>query len=123
MSDFGSTRWGWFLGIAIGGVIATFGNCTLAQELQPIPDNTLGAESSVVNSNAIINGLPSSQIDGGAVRGINLFHSFLEFNVGNGQRVYFANPVDIENILSRVTGATASNILGTLGVTGSRLAS
>ncbi|MEH2236703.1 two-partner secretion domain-containing protein [Nostoc sp.] len=58
-------------------------------------------------------------MDGGATRGANLFHSFQEFNVGELQRVYFANPTGISNILTRVTGSNISNILGTLGVNGS----
>jgi filamentous hemagglutinin family protein len=33
-------------------------------------------------------------------------------------KVYFANPLGIENILSRVTGNNLSNVLGTLGVDG-----
>jgi filamentous hemagglutinin family protein len=85
---------------------------------QITPDATLGTESSVVTPNLNIRGLPTDQINGGAVRGTNLFHSFQEFNVGDGQRVYFANPAGIENILSRVTGNNLSNILGTLGVDG-----
>jgi filamentous hemagglutinin family protein len=85
---------------------------------QITPDATLGAERSVVTPNANVGGLSADQIDGGAVRGINLFHSFLDFNVGEGQRVYFANPAGIENILTRVTGTAGSNILGTLGVDG-----
>jgi filamentous hemagglutinin family protein len=39
--------------------------------------------------------------------------------VGVGDRVYFNPATGINNILSRVTGANASNILGTLGVNGS----
>jgi filamentous hemagglutinin family protein len=58
------------------------------------------------------------QINGGATRGTNLFHSFQEFNVGEGRSAYFTNPAGIENILTRVTGTNPSNILGTLGVTG-----
>jgi filamentous hemagglutinin family protein len=85
---------------------------------QMTPDATLGAESSVVTPNVNVRGLPGDRIDGGAVRGANLFHSFQEFNVSNGQRVYFASPTGIENILSRVTGNNLSNILGTLGVDG-----
>ena len=80
---------------------------------QIIPDNSLGAEKSVVNSNANID-----QIDGGARRGANLFHSFQEFNVGTEGKTYFSNPAGIENILSRVTGENSSNIFGTLGVLG-----
>ena len=55
---------------------------------------------------------------GGAERGVNLFHSFLEFNIETGKGVYFANPVGIDNILARVTGNNISEIRGTLGVLG-----
>ncbi|HEY9649320.1 MAG TPA: filamentous hemagglutinin N-terminal domain-containing protein, partial [Coleofasciculaceae cyanobacterium] len=85
---------------------------------QIIPDDTLGNESSVVTPNATIQGLPADLIEGGASRGAALFHSFLEFNVGEGQRVYFANPTGIDNIFSRVTGKDVSDILGTLGING-----
>ncbi|MBW4595744.1 MAG: filamentous hemagglutinin N-terminal domain-containing protein [Brasilonema angustatum HA4187-MV1] len=86
---------------------------------QITPDNTLGAESSRLTPNVQIKGAAADSISGGAQRGSNLFHSFSQFNVGNGQRVYFVNPVGIQNILTRVTGKEASNILGTLGVNGS----
>ncbi len=99
----------------MGGLIASFGDCAKAQI---IPDATLGAESSVVTPSVVINGLPSDQIDGGAIRGANLFHSFLEFNVDEGRGAYFRNAAGIENILSRVTGSNPSRILGTLGVSG-----
>ena len=85
---------------------------------QLIPDTTLGAESSQVIPNATVHGLPADLIQGGALRGSNLFHSFQDFNVGALQRVYFANPDSIANIFSRVTGGNPSNILGTLGVDG-----
>ena len=82
---------------------------------QLTPDTTLGGESSVITPGVIINRQPADRIDGGASRGANLFHSFSEFNLNNGQRVYFASPTGIDNIITRVTGANASNILGTLG--------
>ncbi|NET33345.1 MAG: filamentous hemagglutinin N-terminal domain-containing protein [Cyanothece sp. SIO1E1] len=85
---------------------------------QILPDNTLRNESSRVTPNVDVGGLLTDRIDGGAVRGASLFHSFLEFNVDVGQRVYFANPAGIEQILSRVTGVDPSDILGTLGVNG-----
>ena len=85
---------------------------------QVVPDQTLGAESSLINPNydIDINGVPSTLIEGGAIRGANLFHSFEKFNVGEGRGVYFDNPVGIQRILSRVTGNGISEILGTLGV-------
>ncbi|MEH2126740.1 two-partner secretion domain-containing protein [Nostoc sp.] len=60
----------------------------------------------------------SDRIDGGAIRGSNLFHSFQDLNIGNQQRVYFFNPAGVKNILGRVTGNHVSNIFGTLGVLG-----
>lgn len=110
----------WQLGLAggltLGGAIAFGANPTLAQIT---PDTTLGTEPSMLTPNVEIQGLPASLIEGGALRNTNLFHSFGEFNVGEGQRVYFANPTGIENIFSRVTGTHSSDILGTLGVNGS----
>jgi filamentous hemagglutinin family protein len=85
---------------------------------QITPDETLGGERSRVTPNAEVRGGQADRIDGGATRGSNLFHSFQDFNVNEGQRVYFSNPDGIENILSRVTGSDISDILGTLGVAG-----
>jgi filamentous hemagglutinin family protein len=117
----------WQLGISLalrmGSAIALTGCFAITLSNPPalaqiIPDTTLGAEGSVVTPNSHVRELPAELIEGGATRGTNLFHSFQEFNVGNGQRVYFANPTGIENILTRVTGNNLSNILGTLGVDG-----
>ncbi len=98
--------------LVIGGaLIASWGDCAFAQL---VPDTTLGSENSRVTPMT-----PTvEQIDGGATRGANLFHSFQEFNVGEGRSAYFTNPTGIENILTRVTGTNPSNILGALGVTG-----
>ncbi|TAF04282.1 MAG: filamentous hemagglutinin N-terminal domain-containing protein [Nostocales cyanobacterium] len=82
------------------------------------PDATLGNESSRVTSDFQVKALPAELIEGGAKRGSSLFHSFSEFNVKEEQRVYFANPSGVNNIFSRVTGGSISNILGTLGVDG-----
>ena len=82
------------------------------------PDQTLGAESSVERSNVQVRGSEATLIEGGAVRGANLFHSFTEFSVLNNERVYFANPTGVESILSRVTGDNPSNIFGLLGIDG-----
>jgi large exoprotein involved in heme utilization and adhesion len=81
---------------------------------QITPDGTLGAETSIVTPISTVR----DQIDGGAIRGANLFHSFGEFNINNGRSVYFANPSGIQNILTRVTGNTRSQIFGTLDVLG-----
>jgi filamentous hemagglutinin family protein len=64
-----------------------------------------------------INGAAATRINGGIQQGSNLFHSFSQFNVNQGQQVYFSDP-GVSNILSRVTGNEASIILGKLGVDG-----
>ncbi len=110
--------WHWQL----GGCVAIFGTlCAMGGEIvnaQIVPDNTLGAESSIVTPNVNINGIQGDRIDGGAIRGANLFHSFEQLSVLEGRGAYFTNPAGIANILSRVTGANRSNILGRLGVIG-----
>jgi filamentous hemagglutinin family protein len=83
---------------------------------QVVPDETLGTESSVVVPFAP--GFPFEFIFGGATRGSNLFHSFKQFDIGEMGAAYFLPPPEIKNILSRVTGGSRSEILGTLGVIG-----
>ncbi|MDF5731660.1 MAG: hypothetical protein PUP92_27550 [Rhizonema sp. PD38] len=77
MSKMGAI-WRQLLAISISGVSIFWADCTQAQS-KIIPDNTLGAEKSNVIPN--YGGLPVEVINGGATRGQNLFHSFLEFNV------------------------------------------
>ncbi|MEH2172734.1 two-partner secretion domain-containing protein [Nostoc sp.] len=96
--------------LAIIGTFAFSKNYASAQIRE---DKTLGSESSVV-TRQIINGQPTDKIDGGAIRGTNLFHSFEEFSVLNKQAAYFNNPKSIENIITRVTGKSGSNIDGIL---------
>ena len=95
--------------LAIFGIVF----CPTIVSSQVRVDNTLGNENSVVVQDVSVN-----RIDGGAIRGHNLFHSFSEFNVSEGQGVYFNNPQGITNIFSRVTGNNSSSILGKLGVLG-----
>ena len=62
---------------------------------QIIPDRTLGSESSRVSPTEP----QADRIDGGAIRGSSLFHSFQEFNIGEGRSAFFANPAGVENRL------------------------
>ncbi|GAP94256.1 two-partner secretion domain-containing protein [Leptolyngbya sp. NIES-2104] len=101
--------------ILVGTLLLGFCKSSSAQI---VPDNTLGSESSTVAPDVNIQGVISDLIDGGAIRGANLFHSFSQFNIESGRGAYFANPTGIQNILSRVTGANRSEILGRLGVLG-----
>ena len=86
---------------------------------QIIPDRTLGTEQSqLLLDGTSIDGAVADLIRAGARRGANLFHSFEQFSIREGQRVYFDSPAGIERILSRVTGNTRSDIAGTLGSLG-----
>ena len=96
--------------------IAFFGDSAFAQ-VKPIPDDTLGTQvtPNTVNPNI-------DMIRGGVTQGVNLFHSFREFNVDAGRGAYFVSPnAQIQNILARVTGSNRSEILGTIGTVGNSI--
>jgi len=80
---------------------------------QIVPDGTLP-----VGERSQITGNPNVQIDGGARRGSNLFHSFSQFSVSTGGSAYFNNAADVRNIFSRVTSGSISNIDGVIRANG-----
>ncbi|HYW21283.1 MAG TPA: filamentous hemagglutinin N-terminal domain-containing protein [Nodularia sp. (in: cyanobacteria)] len=79
---------------------------------QIIPDSTLPVNSGITIDSDI------SIINGGTRAGNNLLHSFDQFSIPNGKTVYFNNAGDIQNIISRVTGKSISNIDGLLRANG-----
>ncbi|MEH2118289.1 two-partner secretion domain-containing protein [Nostoc sp.] len=100
-----SNLWSLFksLGVAIACAIAFSGKSVIAQI---IPDDTLSPPSQVIPQGK------TTIIEGGTSVGSYLFHSFKEFSVGNGTTAEFRNAESVENIISRVTGKSPSNLEG-----------
>ncbi len=75
---------------------------------QIILDGKFGSSGALTGPNYSI------PADLGRTRGNNLFHSFGQFNLATGESATFSGPANIQNILARVTGGSASSIDGTV---------
>ena len=82
-------------------------------QAQIISDDTL-PENSIVNPNCTI-----CLIEGGTTKNNNLFHSFKQFSVPTNGEAIFNNATQIQNIFTRVTGNSISEINGIIRAQGS----
>ena len=105
-------QWYWQLKLAsyaaIASVVTLVGDYALAQISA---DGTLSTQVTTPDN------LNFTLTDGNRV-GSNVFHSFREFSIPTGGSAFFDNALDIQNIISRVTGRSASNIDGLLQANG-----
>jgi len=85
----------------------------LPVQAQITPDGTLPINSIITERENI------REITGGTQVGQNLFHSFQEFSVPGGITADFQNSPAIQNIITRITGNSISDINGILKARGS----
>jgi filamentous hemagglutinin family protein len=106
--------WPWWavFNLMVGDLLVCHLVTAPAAIAQIVSDPTLPTPSDVVPTpDGVI-------INGGTVRGNNLFHSFDQFSVTTGTEAYFNNSAAIANIISRVTGSQASTINGSIRANG-----
>ena len=85
----------------------------------PVNAQTLPITAAQDGTNTVV--LPNGQrfdITGGTQAGSNLFHSFQQFGLNQGQIANFLSQPNIQNILGRVVGGDPSVINGLIQLTG-----
>jgi filamentous hemagglutinin family protein len=97
-----------FVGSVLFSLLITFPSEAQVKHDLTLPNNT----SIKIEGNQIT-------IEGGTQAGKNIFHSFQEFSLSQGDIATFNNALDIVNIIVRVTGTSASNIDGMISANGS----
>jgi filamentous hemagglutinin family protein len=107
MLDRINTKWRW-LSFLLPGILLPLRIALAAGGITT--DGTVGPAQSLTGSNVAI---PQNL---GTTVGKNLFHSFDQFNVNAGQAVTFTEnaPHALDNVISRVTGGSRSDINGML---------
>jgi len=85
--------------------------CSSLAKAEIVADETLPSRTLVSPA-----GCSVCEVTGGSLKGSNLFHSFTTFSVDD--EVYFDNSLAVENIFSRVTGDSFSDINGVIRANG-----
>lgn len=98
------------LWLARGVFLCCWGTTKLCQA-QVTSDGTLSTEVRTEDNR-------NFTITGGSQAGGNLFHSFGEFSIPTGGKAAFDNSLDVQNIISRVTGGSVSSIDGLIRANG-----
>ncbi|MBD2438885.1 S-layer family protein [Nostoc sp. FACHB-110] len=94
-----------FASLGLIGAIFLSMICNSSVQAQVIPDGTL---------HTIVTGTNSYTITGGTVVDKNLFHSFSQFSIPSNGSATFNYSGNIQNIFSRVTGNSVSDIDGAI---------
>jgi filamentous hemagglutinin family protein len=95
-----------FLGVTLG-----------TQAVQAQISETLPGQPGATNTGVDTVGTVTN-ITGGETVGTNLFHSFSQFSLPQNETANFQTPAAIANVLSRVTGGSASVINGQIQLSG-----
>jgi large exoprotein involved in heme utilization and adhesion len=94
----------WFYSGAIAGLTVSLNVVlSLPAIAQVTLDGSLGAGGALTGPDYVV-----PQAAGQTAGGVNLFHSFGQFNINPGQSVTFQSDPAIRNILARVTGGQST---------------
>ena len=94
--------------ILLGSVVAGPGQEAKAEV---VADGTMGAAGALAGPDFSIPSTLGTQV------GTNLFHSFSTFNLFTGESATFSGPGGVGNVITRVTGGSASSLNGPLRCT------
>lgn len=96
----------------------SFFTCFFILTEYPVNAQSISSDGTLPTPTEVTPTTTGVEINGGTTAGSNLFHSFKDFSVLNGNEAFFNNADTISNIFSRVTGGNPSNIDGLIKANG-----